>query len=270
MSSPATSEPGLTPIKFSRLTRRGVLLGLSGPQLRHGRHRRRRARPRSVRRRGRVGRPRDRVLRDAGLREGGWPHADRMGAHRHDLGVALHGRATRLPAARPQAPTRRDSRTPRRCCPAPAMGRRRDRGGHGPRPARRDPHRDRRGHAPRVRAPRSRRTRAASGQLGTSLGHRLPLRTPRLAPGHGTHPARVRQGPGRLVGTPWQPRRLLGIPDVRRPRRPRRTRWRTPRQHHLDLPRHEGSRTIHPSRRRRACGELPPYCDKRWPPWSRL
>lgn len=33
MSAPATSEPGLTPIKFSRLTRRGVLLGLSGPQL---------------------------------------------------------------------------------------------------------------------------------------------------------------------------------------------------------------------------------------------
>ena len=33
MNSPATSEPGLTPIKFSRLTRRGVLLGLSGPQL---------------------------------------------------------------------------------------------------------------------------------------------------------------------------------------------------------------------------------------------
>ena len=28
-----TSEPGLSPIKFSRLTRRGVLLGLSGPQL---------------------------------------------------------------------------------------------------------------------------------------------------------------------------------------------------------------------------------------------
>ena len=28
-----TREPELTPIKFSRLTRRGVLLGLSGPQL---------------------------------------------------------------------------------------------------------------------------------------------------------------------------------------------------------------------------------------------
>ncbi|QBX57307.1 PrgI family protein [Nocardioides seonyuensis] len=28
-----TTEPGLTPIKFSRLSRRGVLLGLSGPQL---------------------------------------------------------------------------------------------------------------------------------------------------------------------------------------------------------------------------------------------
>ena len=28
-----TGEPELTPIKFSRLTRRGVLLGLSGPQL---------------------------------------------------------------------------------------------------------------------------------------------------------------------------------------------------------------------------------------------
>ena len=27
------TEPGLTPVKFSRLTRRGVLLGLSGPQL---------------------------------------------------------------------------------------------------------------------------------------------------------------------------------------------------------------------------------------------
>ena len=33
MSTAASSEPGLTPIKFSRLTRRGVLLGLSGPQL---------------------------------------------------------------------------------------------------------------------------------------------------------------------------------------------------------------------------------------------
>ena len=30
---PASPEPSLTPIKFSRLTRRGVLLGLSGPQL---------------------------------------------------------------------------------------------------------------------------------------------------------------------------------------------------------------------------------------------
>lgn len=28
-----TREPELTPVKFSRLTRRGVLLGLSGPQL---------------------------------------------------------------------------------------------------------------------------------------------------------------------------------------------------------------------------------------------
>jgi hypothetical protein len=33
MSAPASSEPALTPIKFSRLARRGVLLGLSGPQL---------------------------------------------------------------------------------------------------------------------------------------------------------------------------------------------------------------------------------------------
>ncbi|HXH78387.1 SCO6880 family protein [Nocardioides sp.] len=34
MTTPATaSEPALTPIKFSRLVRRGVLLGLSGPQL---------------------------------------------------------------------------------------------------------------------------------------------------------------------------------------------------------------------------------------------
>src|SRR3954447_25162061 len=33
MSASANSEPALTPIKFSRLTRRGVLLGLSGPQL---------------------------------------------------------------------------------------------------------------------------------------------------------------------------------------------------------------------------------------------
>src|SRR3982751_1394236 len=31
--SPAGGERGLSPIKFSRLTRRGVLLGLSGPQL---------------------------------------------------------------------------------------------------------------------------------------------------------------------------------------------------------------------------------------------
>ncbi|WP_244928525.1 SCO6880 family protein [Nocardioides sp. W7] len=33
MSASTSSEPSLTPIKFSRLTRRGVLLGLSGPQL---------------------------------------------------------------------------------------------------------------------------------------------------------------------------------------------------------------------------------------------
>jgi hypothetical protein len=33
MSASANSEPALTPIKFSRLARRGILLGLSGPQL---------------------------------------------------------------------------------------------------------------------------------------------------------------------------------------------------------------------------------------------
>jgi hypothetical protein len=33
VSTPSRSEPSLTPVKFSRLTRRGVLLGLSGPQL---------------------------------------------------------------------------------------------------------------------------------------------------------------------------------------------------------------------------------------------
>ena len=33
MSTSSSTEPSLTPIKFSRLTRRGVLLGLSGPQL---------------------------------------------------------------------------------------------------------------------------------------------------------------------------------------------------------------------------------------------
>lgn len=33
MSTSTNSEPALTPIKFSRLARRGVLLGLSGPQL---------------------------------------------------------------------------------------------------------------------------------------------------------------------------------------------------------------------------------------------
>jgi len=33
VSTPVNSEPGLTPTKFSRLARRGVLLGLSGPQL---------------------------------------------------------------------------------------------------------------------------------------------------------------------------------------------------------------------------------------------
>jgi hypothetical protein len=33
MSASTNSEPALTPIKFSRLARRGVLLGLSGPQL---------------------------------------------------------------------------------------------------------------------------------------------------------------------------------------------------------------------------------------------
>ncbi|GAB4005453.1 SCO6880 family protein [Nocardioides ultimimeridianus] len=33
MGTSTASEPALTPIKFSRLTRRGILLGLSGPQL---------------------------------------------------------------------------------------------------------------------------------------------------------------------------------------------------------------------------------------------
>src|SRR3954464_7254281 len=33
MSSSSSAEPSLTPIKFSRLAKRGVLLGLSGPQL---------------------------------------------------------------------------------------------------------------------------------------------------------------------------------------------------------------------------------------------
>src|SRR4051794_3860579 len=31
--SPTSTEPSLTPVKFSRLSRRGVLLGLSGAQL---------------------------------------------------------------------------------------------------------------------------------------------------------------------------------------------------------------------------------------------
>jgi hypothetical protein len=33
VSTPSNSEPALTPIKFSRLSKRGILLGLSGPQL---------------------------------------------------------------------------------------------------------------------------------------------------------------------------------------------------------------------------------------------
>jgi hypothetical protein len=33
MSAAANSEPALTPVKFSRLSRRGILMGLSGPQL---------------------------------------------------------------------------------------------------------------------------------------------------------------------------------------------------------------------------------------------
>lgn len=33
MSTSSSAEPSLTPIKFSRLTKRGILLGLSGPQL---------------------------------------------------------------------------------------------------------------------------------------------------------------------------------------------------------------------------------------------
>ena len=32
-TSSSSAEPSLTPIKFSRLTKRGILLGLSGPQL---------------------------------------------------------------------------------------------------------------------------------------------------------------------------------------------------------------------------------------------
>src|SRR4051794_37802842 len=33
MGASTNSEPALTPLKFSRLARRGILLGLSGPQL---------------------------------------------------------------------------------------------------------------------------------------------------------------------------------------------------------------------------------------------
>ena len=87
--------------------------------------------------------------------------------------------------------------------------------------------------------------------LGPRPRHRLPVRAHRLGPGDGADPARLRQGPRGLVGAARQPLRLLGLDDVRRTHRPRRPRRRAPRQHRLDLARHEGRRPSDPGRRRR-------------------
>ncbi len=146
----------LRPVQFSRLTRRGIILGLSLSQLivlavalltvviglytnggaglalvvaRVG-----------VARSGRMG-----ARRRA--------EAHRVGAHRHPVDAPHPGEADPIPPARCEGPPRRHARAPRRHGRAQGMGRSRSRGGDDPRPARADPHRGVRGAASRVRAP---------------------------------------------------------------------------------------------------------------------
>ena len=149
-----TGEPELTPIKFSRLTRRGVLLGLSGPQLAMA------------------------SLASGTLIIGLYVGAVVMtfpiilflvalafvgvGGRKliewapigASVAVAIRWRATAVSPANREAAAGRHAGAARRCGSAAAMGRPRDRRRHGPRPARCDPDRDHRRLPPRVRAAR--------------------------------------------------------------------------------------------------------------------
>ena len=69
--------------------------------------------------------------------------------------------------------------------------------------------------------------------LGPRPRHRLPLRADRDPASPRTHPPRLRHRTGRMVGHPRHPGRIMGGRHLRRTHRPRRTRRRTPRHHAL-------------------------------------
>ena len=242
----------LAPVKFSRLTRRGVLLGLSGSQL-------------VVVGIGAivlvfalyfgggavaaVRRADTSALRRPGVRRRRWTEDRRVASRRDQVAVALNRRATPVPPPHRQTTTRRHALAARRRGPASPVVRPRVRCGHGPRPPRRDADRDRRRHPPGVHPARPDRAATTRHELGPRPRHRLPVGAYRLLAGDGADPARLRQGPGRVVVPARPPRRLVDLDDVRRTHRPRRTRRRASRQHRLDLPRHEGGRSCDPGGR---------------------
>lgn len=222
------NDAGQTPVKFSRLSKRGVLLGLSGSQFHCRRLRRGRtgvlALPR-WRNHPRLHRTHLDPVRCVGLGRRRWTQARGVDTHPAPVGLARQRRTTRLPPPRAQAPPRRGARPARRRGQPAAMGRRRDRRRHGPRPTRHDPDRPRVGHPSGLRPARPDRAGTAGHQLVPSAGHRLPLGPDRVHADDGTRPARLRQGAGRVVAPPRSTGRLAGCDHLRRADRPRRPRW---------------------------------------------
>ena len=219
---------------------------------RRGRHRRDRPGLRPLLRRRRVAdvrRPDPPALRRPRVRRHRWPQDRRVAPRRDQVDVALDRRATPVPPPHRQAPTGGHALVAGRRGAAASVVRPRVRRGHGPRPARRDADRHRRRHPPGVHPARPHRAAAPGHELGPRARHRLPLRAHRLLAGDGADPARLRQGPRRVVVPARPPRRLVDLDDVRRTHQPRRTRRRASREHRLDLPRHEGRWSSDPGRR---------------------
>ena len=253
-ATPTEKDPSeLSPVKFSRLSKRGILLGLSLAQLI--------------------------VLAVAiasfviGMMIGGawalyaatvWvpalaitfiPAGGRpiveWAPIAPDLGVAVDDRAAPSPRPRRPPEARRNARPARGCGLAAAVHRSGDRGGDGPRPAPSDAHRAHRDPSLLVRAPRPRRAGAPRPGVGACTGHRMPLRAHRTHPGARAHHPRLRHRPGPVVGTARHRRRILGRRDLQAAHRPRRTRRRTARIDAVTEPGHEGGSPADPRRRTR-------------------
>ncbi len=259
----------LSPVKFSRLSRRGVLLGLSGAQL-------------VVVSIGAVvlvfalyfgGGPSLVFVSPApgavrGARVGGRrrPQAHRVAPDRDALAVAIDRRATSVPSSDREASPGRDPGLARRRRPSSPVARPRERGRDGPRSPPGDVDGHRRRHAPGVHPARPDRAATTCHQLGTRARHRLPVRAHRLGSGDGADPAGLRQGPRRVVVAARQVRTGRGhrrptansstapVPPANATQAP----CRSPSTSRL-----RAGRSAPPVA---ATEDLLPCCDKRWPP----